>query len=76
MFYLRASDRLDQFTEPCPQGKIQPDRKIWWKGNMSVACDFIHGVAVGIEYVGAAPEVGHPSTVILDLFIIRVLIQW
>jgi hypothetical protein len=43
---------------------------------MSVACDFIHGVAVGIEYVEAAPEVGHPSTVILDLFIIRVLIQW
>lgn len=43
---------------------------------MSISWDFIQGLALGCEYVEAAPELGHPSTVIVDVLIIRLLIQW
>lgn len=43
---------------------------------MTVGLDTINGVAVGIEFVPAIEEEGIANTVILDLFIIRLLFQW
>ena len=43
---------------------------------MSIGLDWINGVAVGLEYVPAIQEEGIDNTVILDLFIIRLLFQW
>ena len=43
---------------------------------MNIDYDFIQGVAVGIEYMEAIPEEDIPPTIIVDLFIIRFLIQW
>ena len=43
---------------------------------MTLDLYFIHGMAVGIEYVESIPEEDIPATIILDLFIIRLLFQW
>lgn len=38
--------------------------------------DLINGIAVGIEFVPEIQDEGIPHTVILDLVIFRLLIQW
>lgn len=43
---------------------------------MVMDMDLINGIAVGIEFVPAIREEGIPHTVILDLLIFRLLIQW
>jgi len=43
---------------------------------MTLDLYFIHGMAVGIEYVEPIPEEDIPSTIVLDLFIVRLLFQW
>ena len=43
---------------------------------MRVGIDLINGLAVGLEFVPAIEEDGIDNTVILDLFIIRLLFQW
>ena len=41
---------------------------------MSFNVDYIMGLAVGVEFIAACDE--HEKTVIVDIFIIRLLIQW
>lgn len=43
---------------------------------MVISADYIQGIAVGIEFIEAIPEEDIENTVILDLFIIRLLFQW
>lgn len=43
---------------------------------MTVDMDLIHGVSLGIEYVEEIPEEDIPATIILDIIILRFLIQW
>ncbi len=42
---------------------------------MAVTADLINGIAVGVEYLPGEDEEFY-NTVILDLLIIRLLIQW
>lgn len=42
----------------------------------AVSVDLITGVSLGLEYVSPDYENDIPSTLIIDLFILRVLIQW
>ena len=41
---------------------------------MFMSFDLINGINVGCEYVGGDED--YENTVILDLFILRVLFQW
>jgi len=41
---------------------------------MSVTLDLINGISVGLEYLSANEE--HENTIIVDLLVIRLLIQW
>lgn len=41
---------------------------------MKFSMDLINGVAIGMEYVPGCEE--HENTIIVDLVIIRLLIQW
>jgi hypothetical protein len=41
---------------------------------MEICVDTICGIALGLEYIQESVEM--PSTIILDLFIIRFVIQW
>lgn len=43
---------------------------------MTLGLHFINGMAVGIEYVESIPDEDVPATIIIDLFIIRLLFQW
>ncbi len=43
---------------------------------MNIQFDFINGVAVGLEYIEPFEEEGIPHSVVLDLFLIRLLFQW
>lgn len=42
---------------------------------MEIRFDFITGIALGCEFV-SAEECEDRNTIILDLFIVRVLFQW
>lgn len=42
----------------------------------AVSVDLISGVSIGLEYVPPDYEDDTPSTLIIDLLILRVLIQW
>lgn len=44
------------------------------KDRMDIGFDLINGISVGIEFVPAAEE--YDNTIILDVFIIRLLFQW
>jgi hypothetical protein len=41
---------------------------------MFIGFDLINGVALGIEYISCDDEYQH--TIIIDLLIVRLLIQW
>jgi len=41
---------------------------------MSISLDMINGISVGIEYLPAGED--HDQTIIVDLFVIRLLFQW
>jgi|APCry1669192010_1035390.scaffolds.fasta_scaffold00018_59 hypothetical protein len=41
---------------------------------MYCSLDYILGIAVGIEFIAACDE--HENTIIVDIFVIRLLIQW
>jgi len=41
---------------------------------MNIGLDLINGVAIGIEYIPAMPDI--QKTIILDLLLIRILFQW
>jgi hypothetical protein len=41
---------------------------------MEICVDTICGIALGVEYIQEIEDV--PNTIILDLFILRFLIQW
>jgi hypothetical protein len=42
---------------------------------MEYDVDLIFGVNLGVEFVPAIPEEDIPNTLIIDLFIVRILIQ-
>jgi hypothetical protein len=41
---------------------------------MDIGIDLINGISVGIEFVPATDE--YDNTIVLDVVIIRLLIQW
>jgi hypothetical protein len=41
---------------------------------MEISLDLINGIAVGAEFVPAFDD--EPNTIIVDVFIIRLLFQW
>ena len=41
---------------------------------MSITLDLINGICFGVEYLPAAED--YEQTIIVDLFVIRLLIQW
>lgn len=43
---------------------------------MSIDLGFIHGINIGFEIIESIPEEEIPPTLIVDIFIIRLLISW
>lgn len=43
---------------------------------MNIDVDLIQGIAVGIEYVEPFPEEDIPRTIIVDIVLLRFVIQW